>query len=115
MGVPTLTLAGETPASRQGCEVMKIYGLKAFITCSREEYLTKALYWQDNLEQLNVLRLGMRSAIPVERDATFNAETIVEKALCEAWRRYCAGEQPAILRWQKTMYCRLAWRQGNRQ
>lgn len=91
MGVPTLTLCGQTLAGRQGVENMNSYGLSQFIAMSQDEYVEKALSWQDNVEELNAIRLSMRSRIPGNDGATFNAAEYFEKALRQAWERYCDG------------------------
>ncbi|AXX02557.1 methyltransferase regulatory domain-containing protein [Cronobacter sakazakii] len=90
MGVPTLSIAGATPASRQSVETMHIYGLQSFIVGSQDEYLEKAVWWQSNLDELNALRQNMRDNIPMQQPG-FNAAAPLEKALRQAWHLYCAG------------------------
>lgn len=90
MGVPTLSIAGATSASRQSVETMHIYGLQSFVVASQEEYLEKAVWWQNNLDELNDRRQNMRSNIPIQKPG-FNPAAPLEKALRQAWQFYCAG------------------------
>lgn len=93
MGVPTLSIAGATTASRQGVEIMHIYGLQTFIATSRDDYIEKAIARQSNLEELNGWRQTMRQNMPLKQDG-FDVSAPLEKALRKAWEIYCAG-QPA--------------------
>ncbi|WPU24862.1 methyltransferase [Cedecea neteri] len=94
MGVPTLTLAGSTPASRQGAELMHLYGMGQFIAKSEQEYIDKALYWQDRKEELNTLRKNMRNNIPSGEKNDPEIVGSFEKALRQVWRNYCSGSEP---------------------
>lgn len=91
MGVPTLSFAGETTASRQGVETMRIYGLHTFIACSKDDFIEKAVAWQNRLQELDYWRQNMRRNMPVKQEG-FNAAIPLEKALVRAWEIYCAGE-----------------------
>lgn len=94
MGVPTLTLCGETLACRQGVENMNSYGLHQFIAMDKADFVSKALYWRDHFDELNTIRRGMRNQIPVETENGFSAAGHLEYALRHAWALYCKG-QPA--------------------
>lgn len=59
MGVPTLTLAGQTPASRQGASLMGHVGLPQFIAHSEAEFV-EGLYWAGHLTELAAIRAGLR-------------------------------------------------------
>lgn len=91
MGVPTLSIAGATTASRQGVETMHIYGLQQFIASSQDDYVEKAVAWQHNLHELNGWRQSMRNNMPVKQEG-FNAAVPLENALIRAWEIYCAGK-----------------------
>jgi predicted O-linked N-acetylglucosamine transferase (SPINDLY family) len=91
MGVPTLCLAGDTPASRFGATEMNILGLHGFIASSIEDYLAKGRYWAEHVDELAVIRLGMR-----ER---FNSSALGQPALFAEnfsallrtmWQRWCS-------------------------
>lgn len=91
MGVPTLSIAGATTASRQGVEIMHIYGLQTFIATSQDDYIEKAIAWQSNLEELNGWRQRMRKNMPLMQDSSGVAD-LLDKALRKAWQIYCAGQ-----------------------
>ncbi|EKM0377534.1 methyltransferase regulatory domain-containing protein [Cronobacter turicensis] len=94
MGVPTLTLCGETMAGRQGVETMNGYGLPEFVANDKADYVEKALSWQGRFEELNAIRLSMRSRIPTDNADGFRVADTFEKGLREAWKIYCTGEAP---------------------
>lgn len=94
MGVPTLTLCGETMAGRQGVDIMNGYGLPEFVANDKADYVEKALSWQGRFEELNAIRLSMRSRIPTDKADGFRVADTFEKGLREAWKIYCTGEAP---------------------
>jgi predicted O-linked N-acetylglucosamine transferase (SPINDLY family) len=61
MGVPTLTLAGETMLSRQGVSIMMAVNLKEFIAQSHEEYVKKAVEFGRDPTSLSNLRQHLRN------------------------------------------------------
>jgi len=60
MGVPTLGLAGQTPASRFGAALMHQLGLDDFVAGSIEEFVHIGRYWSQHLAELAQLRTSMR-------------------------------------------------------
>lgn len=72
MGVPTLTLGGQTMISCQGVSLLTAAGLPDWIASSREDYVAKAVQWTQQLEQLSALRQGLREQ--VANTALFNGE-----------------------------------------
>jgi predicted O-linked N-acetylglucosamine transferase (SPINDLY family) len=95
MGVPTLTLAGSTPASRLSAANLGHLGLDEFVAANPEEFAAKGAYWTTHLDELAELRAGLRArwlAAPA-RQAAFFADGM-ERALRHMWRRWCAGLPP---------------------
>jgi predicted O-linked N-acetylglucosamine transferase (SPINDLY family) len=95
MGVPTLTLAGSTPASRLSAANLGHLGLTEFVADNPQEFVAKGAYWSTHLDELAQLRAGLRArwhAAPA-RQAGFVADGI-EQALRHMWRRWCAGLPP---------------------
>jgi len=95
MGVPTLTLAGSTPASRLSAANLGQLGLEEFVAESAADFVAKGLYWSTHLDALAGLRAGLRArwrAAPA-RQSAFVADGI-ERALRHMWRRWCAGLPP---------------------
>jgi predicted O-linked N-acetylglucosamine transferase (SPINDLY family) len=92
MGVPTLTLAGSTPAGRQGAALMGHLALDEFIAHDAADFVGKGVYWSDHLSALADVRRGLRERCA--RSPLQQAELIVaglEGALRQMWRRWCAG------------------------
>jgi predicted O-linked N-acetylglucosamine transferase (SPINDLY family) len=95
MGVPTLTLAGATPASRLSAANLGHLGLDQFVADSAQDFVAKGVYWSTRLDALAELRSGLRArwrAAPA-RQSGFVADGI-ERALRHMWRRWCAGLPP---------------------
>ncbi|MFZ2540828.1 MAG: tetratricopeptide repeat protein, partial [Gallionella sp.] len=63
MGVPTLTLAGDTLLSRQGASLLTAAGLKDWVAVSRQDYFDRALAFAGNLPKLAALRVGLREQV----------------------------------------------------
>ncbi|MFZ6744421.1 tetratricopeptide repeat protein [Undibacterium sp. JH2W] len=56
-GVPTLTLTGQTMASRQGASLLSYAGLKTWIAKDKNEFVVLAVEYANNTDQLAQLRL----------------------------------------------------------
>lgn len=63
MGVPTLTLPGNTLIARQGASLMSAAGLGEWIAHSQEGYIAKAFDWSERLEDLAELRSNLRDKV----------------------------------------------------
>ncbi len=91
MGVPTLTLTGETVVSRQGSAAMAFVGLHDFIVGSQEDYIAKAVAFNERYDYLSSVRLNMRNRI-LERERNVGSMAFYfEKLLERAWRQYKQG------------------------
>jgi protein O-GlcNAc transferase len=96
MGVPTLTLAGDTLLSRQGAGVLTAAGLEDWVATSVAEYIAKAVALADDLPELATLRAGLReqaSASPLF-DARRFARNF-EAALWGMWQAQTESNSPA--------------------
>lgn len=60
MGLPVLTLVGETHASRRGFSIMSSLNLTEFCAHSKEEFIRIAKDWSTRREELSVLRSELR-------------------------------------------------------
>lgn len=98
MGVPTLTLAGETPASRSGATFMNQLGLNEFIATSIDDFVDKGHFWSEHIDELAALRIEMRTR--------FNASAMgqperfadsLETTLRTMWHRWCSDLPPATI------------------
>ncbi len=61
MGVPTLTLAGDTLLSRQGLSLLTGVGLHDWIALTKDDYVNKALSHAQDLASLTQLRMRLRT------------------------------------------------------
>ena len=92
MGVPTLTLAGQTASGRQGAAILGHVGLDAFVADDAEDFQAKGLSWAGDLGALAAVRAGLRERC--ERSPLRRPEVIadaLESALRTMWQRWCAG------------------------
>lgn len=95
MGVPTLTLAGDTVASRAGACILEHVGLGAFVATDDEDFVQKGIFLSNNIVQLAALRATMRQRLeqsPIGQPALIAAG--LEQALRTMWQRWCAGLPP---------------------
>lgn len=93
MGVPTLTLAGKTPASRQTASLLEHVNLGAFIANSAEEFISIGQDWARRQSDLAIIRGGLRAR--VELSPIRNGRLISDAfavALRLMWRRWCESE-----------------------
>lgn len=60
MGVPCVTLTGNTSASRAGACLLSRVGLEEFVADSPEQYVKIALHHSRNPQQLGMIRIEMR-------------------------------------------------------
>jgi predicted O-linked N-acetylglucosamine transferase (SPINDLY family) len=92
MGVPTLTVAGETSMGRAGTGIMAQVGLDGFVAASAADFARTGRYWAEHLTDLAVVRAGLRARLgssPGGQPALIAAH--LEGAFRHMWRRWCAG------------------------
>lgn len=95
MGVPTLTLAGNTVAGRPGACILGHVGLDSFISYDAEDFVQKGLLLASNLAELSNTRSVLRARFAnsaMGQPAVVAAG--VERALRIMWQRWCAGLPP---------------------
>ncbi len=63
MGVPVISLCGDTQASRVGFSILSTIGLEAWVAHSLEDYVTKAANLAEDESALQQLREGMRTRL----------------------------------------------------
>lgn len=92
MGVPVLTLAGESFISRQGAGLLKQAGLPEWAASSRQEYVAKAVQFAADVERLALIRSGLRENLlssPLLDSRRFAVQ--FEDLVRGAWRDWCAS------------------------
>lgn len=90
MGVPTLTLAGQTPASRQCAANLGQLGLEEFIAADADEFVRRGLERGSDLAALAAVRSGLRERwlkSPLRQAGTIASG--LDAALRHMWRRWC--------------------------
>jgi protein O-GlcNAc transferase len=87
MGVPTITLAGDTLLSRQGAGVLTAAGLGDWVVTSVADYIDKAVALAGDVPKLAALRAGLREQ--VSTSPLFDAQRFArnfEDALWGMWQ-----------------------------
>ena len=95
MGVPTLTLAGDTLLARQGASLLTAAGLEDRVASSVADYVNKAIAMSSDLPKLAALRAGLREQ--VKTSPLFDAPRFarnLENALWGMWQ--ARGQQQAF-------------------
>jgi protein O-GlcNAc transferase len=95
MGVPTLTLAGDTLLARQGAGVLTAAGLGDWVATSVADYVDKAVTLAGDLPKLAALRAGLREQ--VSASPLFDAKRFArnfEAALWGMWRAKTQNNSP---------------------
>jgi len=93
MGVPTLTLCGETMISRQGETMMRAAGLPEWVAVDPGDYVRKAVQFASDLPALARLRESMRNQ--VAGSALFDVRLFArrfEDALAMIWREQVVAD-----------------------
>ena len=92
MGVPVVTLAGETPASRGGASALRTVGLDELVAGSVEQYVDIAAGLARDPGRLAALRAGLRARVAASPLADAGAFTRdLEAAYRQMWRTWCAA------------------------
>jgi protein O-GlcNAc transferase len=91
MGVPVITLAGETAVSRAGLSQTSNLGLADLVAFAPAEFVKLAAKWAGDLPKLAALRAGLRERMRISplMDAKRFAGNM-ENAYRELWRRWCS-------------------------
>jgi predicted O-linked N-acetylglucosamine transferase (SPINDLY family) len=87
MGVPTITLAGNTLLSRQGASLLTAAGLPDWIAQHEDDYVDKAVAFASDLPKLAALRANLREQ--VQSSPLFDAPRFArhfEEALWGMWQ-----------------------------
>lgn len=91
MGVPTMTLAGESLLARQGASLMSCAGLKDWVAGSTAEYVRRTVAFAADLDALALLRRRLRQQVLAS--ALFDAPKFarhLETSLQGLWMRRSA-------------------------
>ena len=91
MGVPVVSLAGQTAVGRGGLSILSNIGLPELVACDTEQYVRIAAELAQDLPRLRDLRATLRQRMQSSplMDVPRFARNI-EAAYREMWRRWCA-------------------------
>jgi predicted O-linked N-acetylglucosamine transferase (SPINDLY family) len=92
MGVPTLTIAGTTPAGRQGAGILARVRLDEFVAADPADFVARGVRWAAELGALAELRAGLRERC--RQSPSHQPDVLVralDAALRRMWTRWCAG------------------------
>jgi predicted O-linked N-acetylglucosamine transferase (SPINDLY family) len=95
MGVPTISLAGNTTAGRTGASILAHVGLDDFVALDADDFARKGASWTGRLAALSEIRMDLRSRI--EASAISQPQVIaanLEQAFRTMWRRWCENQPP---------------------
>jgi protein O-GlcNAc transferase len=91
MGVPVVTLVGETHVSRMGLSILSTVELTELVAHTQEEYVEICVKLANDIEYLQTLRTGMRERMqnsPLMDGVGFTRD--LEKAYRKMWEKWCA-------------------------
>lgn len=96
MGVPTITLEGETPPTASGPAFLSQLDLAhLFVAKNKDDYVKKAIWCSNNIEELSKIRSGLREKF---KSSTVMNPDLIGKAFTAAmqyaWQRWCDGLPP---------------------
>ena len=95
MGVPTLSLSGNTIPTRSAAAYLGHVGLEAFAAHDEPDFVNKGIFLSQNIATLSQLRSTLRERFrlsPVAQPALVTQG--FERALRIMWRRWCAELPP---------------------
>ncbi|WP_408226495.1 O-linked N-acetylglucosamine transferase family protein [Paraburkholderia sediminicola] len=96
MGVPTLTMAGETVPGRAAATWLSHAGLDAFVATDKQDFVAKGIAFATDITALADLRNGLRERCATS--AAFRPDVVaagVSRALRIMWQRWCDGQPVA--------------------
>jgi len=92
MGVPVVTLAGQSAVSRGGVSILSNIGLQEFIAANKQEYVDVAVRIANDAARRSSLRATLRKQM--QESPLMNAKQFakdVEAAFRWMWRQWCAN------------------------
>jgi protein O-GlcNAc transferase len=96
MGVPVVSLAGQTHASRVGLSILSSIGQAEWVAQDRDEYEAIAIKLASDPQKLGQLRAGMRDLLkssPLMDEQGFARD--FQAAIRTMWRNWCESAPAA--------------------
>jgi predicted O-linked N-acetylglucosamine transferase (SPINDLY family) len=96
MGVPVVSLTGQTHASRVGLDILSRLDLQFFAAHTEAEYMNKAIALASNPEALTDIRATMRQRLAASPLCNYRLITSdIENAYRKMWRKHCHSRHGA--------------------
>lgn len=95
MGVPTIAINGTSLASRGAMAVMQHMQLDNFVADTHEDFVAKAVYWANHLDELAEIRASMRTrfeASPLGHPEKIAGSLL--QAFRTLWKTWCDEQAP---------------------
>jgi predicted O-linked N-acetylglucosamine transferase (SPINDLY family) len=90
MGVPVITVAGESFSARMGCTLLTGAGLSDWVAKDEDGYVRIALFWAEQRSQLLALKRSLRASLQQQPAWDINAYVRTwQQAVRHAWQQYC--------------------------
>lgn len=92
MGVPILTKKGDHPYSKMGESLNKNIGMEDWIAKDNEDYVSKAIYFSRDINQLSLIKKNLIRKIP--STSSFNSSIFTgqfKNELWKIWEEYSNG------------------------
>ncbi|MBS0339287.1 MAG: tetratricopeptide repeat protein [Proteobacteria bacterium] len=97
MGVPPITLDGDTALSKVGAGLMRGLNLHQFCATTKEQYVAQAVYFYGHQNELSKVRASLRDQFSaVLTQLAVDVTAWQEAALEACWNEYCARTTPAL-------------------
>ena len=89
MGVPVLTKRGNHPYSKIGESLNKNIDMEDWIAKDNEEYISKAIYFSQDIDKLSIIKKNLVKKIPLTSSFNCNIFSIQFKnELWKIWKEY---------------------------
>ncbi len=97
MGVPVITLAGETFISRAAGSILHHVGLDDLTVDTPEAYVACARNLAGDIERLKKLRVELRGRVAASPLCDASAYALcIEAAYLEMWRKWCSRHENTL-------------------
>lgn len=94
MGVPVITLTGQTFCGRHSASHLNNVGLSELVTTAAEDYVGRAIDLAHDPKQLKALRASLRERMANSPLCDVRRYTLdLEQAYRQAWKKWCNEHQ----------------------
>lgn len=96
MGVPVISMTGDSFASRLGLDILQSVGLEFFAAKTADEYAAKAISLSQNWPSLSKIRASLRQRVLASNLCNSKRLTsAVEDAYRKMWNKWCTEQKDA--------------------